>query len=307
MQTADRVILVRPTGFGPDPETAATNAFQKSANVADIQLKASAEFDELLSMLDRCGVGTTVLDPMDPTAPNAVFPNNWFSTHADGTIVLYPMRTPSRRKERDRELDETMERAGFKVRQLIDLTTLELDERYLEGTGSLVLDRQRNLAYAALGPRTNERALNHWCGAFGGDQVPFLATMDGTLTGQAVYHTNVLMSIGTGFAVVCLDAIPYPVDREDVQLELERSGREIIPITLEQMHSFVGNMLELCSLRDGAPHIFLSDTAYLALRPEQRRALQRQGQLVPVPVPTIEAVGGGSVRCMLAENFLPLR
>lgn len=302
---ASAVILVRPTGFGPDPETAVSNAFQQLVNDPDIRRLAEEEFDGLLDALDRFGIGTTVLDPVDPTAPNAVFPNNWFSTHADGTVVLYPMCTPSRRRERDRSLDETLEREGFHVKRLIDLSALERADRFLEGTGSLVLDRVRNVAYAALSPRTSERGLNVWCGVMDGHQVPFLATMDGTLTGPPVYHTNVVMSIGEGFALVCLESMPYPVDREDVQAELERAGKVLVPITLHQMHRYVGNLLQLRSPK--GPAILLSTTAFGALDPGQRRLLEAHGQLVPVPVPTIEAVGGGSVRCMLAENFLERR
>ena len=316
-QLASAVILIRPTGFGFDPETAASNGFQQLLNDPDTRKQAAEEFDALLHALDRCGIGTTVLDPIDLEAPNAVFPNNWFSTHADGSVVLYPMCTPSRRAERDRAFDDTLEREGFHVRRLIDLAVLELGQRYLEGTGSLVLDRQRNVAYAALSPRTSERALNVWCGVMDGHQVPFLATMDGTLTGQPVYHTNVVMSIGERFAVVCFKAMPYPVDREDVRAELERAGKEVISISLDQMHRYVGNLLQLHGSRgraghpsppgkgQGASYIFLSDTAFTALMPDQRIALERHGQLVPVAIPTIESVGGGSVRCMLAENFLP--
>ncbi len=308
-QVASRVILIRPTGFGFDPETAASNGFQQLLNDPDIRKQAAEEFDALLHALDRCGIGTTVLDPTDPEAPNAVFPNNWFSTHADGSVVLYPMCTPSRRAERDRAFDDTLEREGFHVRRMADLTALEQDERYLEGTGSLVLDRERNVAYAAISPRTSERALNVWCGVMDGHQVPFLATMDGTLTGQPVYHTNVVMSIGEHFAAVCFEAMPYPVDREDVRAELERAGKEVIPFSLDQMHRYVGNMLQLRGLSLpnsslAASFIFLSETAFNALKPEQRIALERHGQLVPVAIPTIETVGGGSVRCMLAENFL---
>ena len=305
-QVASRVILIRPTGFGYDPETAVSNTFQQALIDPDVRKKAEAEFDALLLALDHCGIGTTVLDPIDPGAPNAVFPNNWFSTHADGTVVIYPMCTSSRRRERDREMDVTLEDRGFKVKRLIDLTSLERDDRYLEGTGSLVLDRARGVAYAAMGPRTTERAINYWCGALRFGPVPFLATMDGTLTGQPVYHTNVLMSIGARFALICIDALPYPVDRDDVWAELERSGREIITISLAQMHGFVGNLLELRNGR-GASFIFLSEGAFAKLASPQRQALEKLGQLVPVPIPTIEAVGGGSVRCMLAENFLPSR
>lgn len=324
-QTASRVILIRPTGFGFDPETAESNGFQQQMADPDIRRIAGEEFDALLHALDRCGIGTTVLDPIDPAAPNAVFPNNWFSTHADGSVVLYPMCTPSRRAERDPALNDVLEREGFTVRRLIDLSSLENGQRYLEGTGSLVLDRERNMAFAALSPRTSEGALNAWCGAMDGQQVPFFATMDGTLTGQPVYHTNVVMSIGQGFAVVCFEAMPYPADRDDVRSELQRARKEVIPISLQQMHSYVGNMLQLRGSRGGSGHpsppgegpglpagqagvrasfLFLSETAFNALKPEQRLALERHGQLLPVAIPTIEAVGGGSVRCMLAENFL---
>lgn len=308
MSLASRVILVRPSGFGYDPETAASNAFQRRTVDPEVRRKAEAEFDALLYALDSCGIGTTVLDPTDAQAPNAVFPNNWFSTHADGTLVLYPMCTPSRRAERDPRFAEVLRREGFRVDRVIDLSFLEREDRFLEGTGSLVLDRARNTVFAALSPRTTERALNRWCGALGGSPVPFLATMDGTLAGPPVYHTNVVMGIGDGFAVVCLDALPYPADREDVVAELDRAGKRIIRIGLEQMHAYVGNLLHL---GNGAAHpadqrrsILLSTTAHAALSPAQRRQLERCGDLVPVAVPTIEAVGGGSVRCMLAENFL---
>lgn len=304
-QSAARVILIRPTGFGFDPETAATNAFQRALADADVRLRAEEEFDALLGALDRCGIGTTVLDPADPTAPNAVFPNNWFSTDANGTLVLYAMCTPSRRSERDPDFNTKLAREGFEVKKVMDLSPLEKSGKFLEGTGSLVIDRRRNIVYAALGPRTSERGLNLWCGATGASPVTFLATVDGTLAGQPVYHTNVLMSIGERFALACLEALPYPVDRDDLWAELDRAEREIIPITLEQMHSYCGNLLELCSSKGS--FIFLSETAFRALKPDQRISLEKHAQLVPVPIPTIETVGGGSVRCMLAENFLPLR
>lgn len=308
MQVASRAILVRPSGFAFDPETAASNTFQRHTRDAEARLKAEEEFDALIQALDRCGIGITVLDPADPVAPNAVFPNNWFSTHADGTLVLYPMCTPGRRKERYPDFASTLAREGFRVRRVIDLSAQEKADRYLEGTGSLVLDRERMVAFAALSPRTSERALNAWCGAMHGHQVPFLATADGTLTGAPVYHTNVVMCIGERFAIVCLDAMPYPVDRDDVWAELDRMDREIIPITIAQMHAFVGNMLELRSMRDtDARVVLLSETAFAALKPDQRIALERHAQLLPVAVPTIEALGGGSVRCMIAENFLPPR
>lgn len=304
-QTTSRVILIRPSGFGFDPETATTNAFQHFSDEADVRFRAEEEFDGLIGALDNCGIGVTVLDPVDPRTPNAVFPNNWFSTHADGTLVLYAMCAASRRAERDPAFDLALKREGFDVRKLMDLSPLERNGKFLEGTGSLVIDRSRNIVYAALGPRTSERGVNLWCGGMNASPVTFHATMDGTLAGAPVYHTNVMMSIGERYALVCMEALPYPVDRDDLWAELDRSDREIIPITLAQMHAFCGNILELRSGK-GA-FIFLSETAFNALKPDQRIALEKHAQPVPVPVPVIEAVGGGSVRCMLAENFLPTR
>lgn len=304
-QSASRVILVRPAGFGFDAETAATNAFQHRSTDADLRFRAEEEFDTLLEALDRCGIGATVLDPTDLLAPNAVFPNNWFSTHEGGTLVLYSMCSPSRRTERDPSFDKTLMREGFEVRKVMDLSPLENSGKFLEGTGSLVIDRCREIVYAALSPRTSERGINLWCGAMEAAPVIFHASMDGTLAGQPVYHTNVLMSIGERYALACFEALPYPVDRDDLWAELDRSDREIIPITLDQMHHYCGNLLELRS--DKGHFIFLSETAFQALKPDQRIAMEKHAQFVPVAIPTIETVGGGSVRCMIAENFLPPR
>ncbi len=311
-QAASQVILIRPTGFDHDPQTAGSNAFQRALNDPQLRQLAAEEFDELLDALRRCGIGTTVLDPMDPKAPNAVFPNNWFSTHADGALVIYPMFTPSRRGERDPEFAATLRRGAFQVEVTFDLSPLERKGQFLEGTGSLVLDRRARLAFACTSPRTTEDALLAWCNQMLYTPIPFTATMDGKLTGQPIYHTNVVMSIGEAFAVVCLDAIPYPAERQEVEQELVKAGKEIISIGLDQMHTYLGNMLQLIGTPLGTSpgeerFIFLSETAFRALRPEQRLALQSHGQLVPVAIPTIEIVGGGSIRCMLAENFLPLR
>ncbi len=311
-QAASHVILVRPTGFAHDPQTAASNAFQCEVPDPDIPGKAAIEFDMLLDALRRCGIGITVLDPVDPFAPNGVFPNNWFSTHADGSVVIYPMYTPSRRTERDPQLPSILRSENFAVSDLFDLSKAELRSEFLEGTGSLVLDRRARLAFACLSPRTSENVLKQWCDRMNYTPIPFTATMDGKLTGDPIYHTNVMMSIGEELAIICLDSIPYPAERQEVEEELKKAGKEIIRIGLQQMHSFLGNVLQLKGVRldPKAPNdhfIFLSETAFFSLGPEQRIALQKHGQLVPVPISTIETVGGGSVRCMLAENFLPLR
>lgn len=317
-QVASSVILIRPTGFGFDPQTAASNTFQQRITDPEVKRKAAEEFDGLLEALRASGVGFTVLDPFDRTAPNGVFPNNWFSTHADGSVVLYPMLTASRRAERDPNMEQVLQREGFKTRQTLDFSGWEHQGLILEGTGSLVLDRINKKAFACLSERTTERAVNAWCENMGYTPITFVATEDGRIPdgggvrGIPVYHTNVVMSIGEHFAVVCLDAMPYPAERQEVEEEMKKSGKEVIAIGIEQMQHFLGNMLQLKSsqnllLADSplvASYIFLSETAFLQLKPEQRMALQKHGQLVPVAIPAIEAVGGGSVRCMLAENFL---
>lgn len=318
-QSASSVILVRPTGFGFDPETAASNDFQQQMTGVDVGRQAAEEFDGLLEALRRCGVGITVLDPFDPKAPNAVFPNNWFSTQEDGVVVLYPMCTPSRRAERDPDMATTLEREGFRTKEVKDFSGWEHQGTILEGTGSLVLDRKKKRAFACLSPRTTGNALNTWCEQLGYTPIAFTATMDGRINGHPVYHTNVVMSIGEHFAVVCFDAMPYPADRQEVEEELAKSGKEIIAISIVQMYKYAGNMLELTGVplrpvlsgvegpKAEASYTFLSETAFHALKPHQRIALERHTQLIPVPIPTIEAVGGGSIRCMLAENFLPVR
>ncbi len=302
MPAAPAVILVRPTGFGYDPATAESNGFQRLVSDADLRHRAMAEFDALLDALRHCGIRTTVLDPVDPSAPNAVFPNNWFSTHADGTVVVYPMLTPSRRSERDPHLRGHLEAEGFGVERVVDLGTWETEGLILEGTGSLVLDRTGLVAFACLSPRTTSAAVEAWCARFGYRGMPFTATMDGRSSAAPIYHTNVVMALGERWALVCLEALPDAHERHTLLAALEAGGREVVPFTLQQLQQYVGNALELNG--SGGPCVFLSATAFDALRPEQRRALERCAQLVPVAVPTMEAVGGGSVRCMLAENFL---
>lgn len=318
-QIAASVILIRPTGFGFDPETAVSNSFQQRVNDPSVKRSAAEEFDGLLEALRTWGIRFTVLDPVDPTAPNGVFPNNWFSTHADGSVVLYPMLTASRRIERDPNLAGLLEQEGARTTATIDLSAWEHQGLFLEGTGSLVLDRVHRKAFACLSQRTSERAVLDWCVRFAYTPITFVATEDGRIPdgsgtrGIPVYHTNVVMSIGERFAVVCLDAMPFPAERQEVAEELMATGREVIPISIEQMQHFVGNLLHVKVSRrtvqkvDAASCILLSGTAFHQLRPEQRQVLQRHGQLVPVDIPTIEAVGGGSVRCMLAEDFLPRR
>jgi hypothetical protein len=240
-------------------------------------------------------------DTADPPKPDAVFPNNWFSTHADGALVLYPMGTEPRRLERRVEdVRGLLDRAGFEVRRVVDLTAHERDGRFLEGTGSLVLDRPRRLAFASRSLRTHPKAVADFDRELEYRTLLFDAFDPG---GRPIYHTNVLLSLGTDFAVICPEAIA-PDDRRKVVEEIERSGRSIVELSFAQLRRFGCNLLELRS-RAGHAVIALSAKALANLRPDQLRQLESFGELVAADIPTIEAVGGGSVRCMIAEIHLP--
>jgi hypothetical protein len=301
-QCADAVLMVRPARFGANPETADSNRFQRLDPIADAATTALREFDALARALADAGVEVVVAeDSPEPAKPDACFPNNWVSFHADGTVVLYPMMAPSRRAERRRDFVAAVERAGHRVARAIDLSPLEARGEFLEGTGSLVLDRPRRIAYACRSPRTTAGALAEFSAALGYRVVAFDAAGP---DGRPAYHTNVLMAIGEGFAVVCADSIADAGQRAAVIKELGRDGAEVIAIDAAEMNGFAGNLLALRT-RGGDPLIALSDAALGALAPAKRRSLERHGRILSAGIPTIERLGGGSVRCMLAEIFLP--
>ena len=304
-QTSASVLMVRPANFGFNVQTAASNAFQ-NAEAGGINTPTSAavlrEFDALADALQNAGVQVIVgLDTAQPIKPDAVFPNNWVSFHADGTVVLYPMEAPNRRLERREDLIAQVAREGkFRIRRTIDLTPHEAQQKFLEGTGSLVLDRQGRLAYACSSSRTQLDALADFAHALDYRIVSFDALgADGT----PVYHTNVVMSVGKTFAVLCADSIAAPDSRASVIALLRDSGHELVEISMQQMQCFAGNLLELDS-RNG-PVIAISALAWEHLNPAQRRVLEARGSIVSARIPTIERIGGGSVRCMLAEIHLP--
>lgn len=301
-QCADAVLMIRPASFGSNPETADSNRFQQAGSTPGDAAAALREFDGLVAKLVEAGVEVVVAeDTPTPAKPDACFPNNWVSFHADGSVVLYPMMAPSRRAERrDAPIEEVM-RAGFRIARRIDLSPLEGRGEFLEGTGSLVLDREHRMAYACRSPRTTAVALGEFCAALGYRAVSFEALGP---QGQPAYHTNVMMAIGEDFAIVCADAIPDAGRRRAVLEELEGAGHEIIAIDVAEMNGFAGNLLALRSHR-GEPLIAGSEAAFRALAPDNRRALERHGMLVSAAIPTIERLGGGSVRCMIAEIFLP--
>jgi len=302
-QSTGTVVMVRPARFASNAETSGTNAFQsRLAAPIDVAAQALLEFDRAVATLREAGVTVLVIDDEPaPAKPDAVFPNNWFSTHADGSIVLYPMHAVNRRSERRHDLPQRLAAAGFRCDRLIDLSSHELDDRCLEGTGSLVLDRQARVAYACRSPRTDAQVLVRWADELGYRVVAFDAF---DAPGHAIYHTNVVMCIGSGWAVVCLDAIRDPTERAAVASELGAGGREVIALSIDQLHEFAGNVLELAT--DGDRRIIASsERARRALGTGVEERLARHGTLVSCAIPTIETVGGGSLRCMIAEVFLP--
>lgn len=305
-QSAAAVLMVRPACFAFNPETAASNAFQRPAAVAETGTAASAlrEFDALADHLERAGVHVILgADTAVPVKPDAIFPNNWVSFHRDGTVVLYPLLAANRRWERRRELlDQVIHDGGFEVTRTVDLTHREAHGHYLEGTGSMVFDRPNRIAYASLSPRTDREVLTEFAQALDYDLVTFEAF---DASARAVYHTNVLLAIGTGFAVVCGEVITDPLQRQAVLERLRSTGHEVIDISIVQMQQFAGNLLELAPA--AGPLIALSSTAWDSLDLRQRRCLERHGTPVIAQVPVIERLGGGGVRCMLAEVHLPRR
>ncbi len=300
-QTTSRVIMIRPSAFGFNVETAANNTFQHKPVEGQeaIRNKAVLEFDNLVSLLRHEGVEVRVIeDTVDPVKPDAVFPNNWISFHENGTVVTYPMFSPLRRQERREDMIKALE-DDFIIRQRLALEFREGQEQFLEGTGSMVLDRVNHIAYACLSPRTDPNVLDQWCSMMGYTSVTFDAIFQGT----PIYHTNVMMAIGDGVCVICLDVIPA-FQREMVKNSLLTSGREVVELRPEQISTFAGNMLALHNTR-GEQIMVMSKTAHESLDAMQRDTIERHARIVSSDVHTIETIGGGSVRCMIAENFLP--
>lgn len=306
-QAACDVLMIRPVNFAGNVQTAASNRFQQlegASTDSAAQIAALAEFDDLANALQRAGVSVKIFeDTPDPHTPDSIFPNNWVSFHADGTVVLYPMLAQNRRLERRLDIIEALHaRYGFHTTRTIDLTHREAEEKFLEGTGSLVLDRVNRIAYACLSPRTDMDVLGEFAQRLDYEVAAFEAF---DAAGAAIYHTNVLMSVGTRFAAICTECIEQ--QRRSTILDMLRAGgRSVIELSFQQMHSFAGNMLELRT-QSGGSVIAMSDAARTSLTAEQLAALEKAGgTIVSSPIPTIERLGGGSVRCMIAEVHLPV-
>jgi hypothetical protein len=307
-QCAEAVLMVRPARFGYNPETAATNRLQRPPAAGGGEgAQGRREHDGLAAALASEGVGVCLVeDTPEPAKPDAAFPNNWVSFHEDGTVVLYPMQAASRRRERRQEIvDAVTERLGFAITRTVDLTSHETQGRYLEGTGSLVLDHIERTAYACVSSRTDPAVVQEWCRELGYEPLLFGAV---DRAGVPLYHTNVMLCIGQKAAVVGAQAI-VPADRGRVIERLRGTGREVIEIDHDGIERFAGNMLELGSWDEA-----LGDLRVLVMSEAARHALPAEAfarlsactdEVLAVPVPTIERLGGGSVRCMLAEVFLP--
>jgi len=302
-QSTSHLLMIRPVNFGYNEETAESNAFQhKDKNQQEVQAMALAEFDNFIEILRQNGVDVNVIDDNpQPYTPDSIFPNNWVSFHEDGNIFLYPMQAENRRLERREDIITDLE-DKFKVHHVIDLSRYEEENKFLEGTGSMVLDRVNRIAYACLSPRTDRDVLDVFCEQAGLTAICFDAADE---KGKAIYHTNVLMCVGSRFSVICLDSIPNPHEKVVVTESLRSTQKEIIDISFDQMNQFAGNMLEVTS-KSGETLIVMSGSAYNALHAEQKPLLEQYGKLIYADINTIESNGGGSVRCMMAEVHLPV-
>ena len=298
-QAPHAVLMIRPAAFGMNDETAASNAFQKRSdeNALDIQQKAVAEFDAFVQKLKQANIEVVVVqDTAEPVKPDAIFPNNWISMQPDGTLVLYPMLAQIRSRERRSDIPELLQSLGYLQSKKIDLTGHEQEKCYLEGTGSIVFDHVHKLAYACASPRTNVALLEELCTALGYTPVSFEASDP---SGIAIYHTNVLMHIGTGYTVICEEVIPDVLERAMVLQKFKSDGLEIISISWQQLQQFAGNMLEV-QTKEGENVLVMSESAYRSLTKSQIERLEKYATILYSDLQTIESIGGGSARCMLA-------
>jgi len=304
-QTTSHILMVRPANFAFNEETAANNAFQsRDDNMNEVEMRQHAlrEFDEFVTKLRDAGVHVIVAeDSPEPAKPDAVFPNNWVTFHQEGFVVTYPMFAPTRRRERREEVVEEILQEGFSSNNRIRLEDNEADNRFLEGTGSIIFDHQNRLAYACLSPRTDADLLDELCQKIGYQKVVFHAV---DANEQDIYHTNVMMALGETFVVICLDSVRDAAERQMLEEQFRETGKEIVDISLEQMNAFAGNMLQV---RNDSEETILvmSEQAYRSLTPAQIRDLEQHTKLLFSPIETIETYGGGSARCMMAEVFLP--
>jgi hypothetical protein len=300
-QTTSQVLMIRPAAFTYNAETAVNNAFQKNNASEDIQQKALGEFDAFVAKLRAAGIIVTVVqDSTEPHTPDSIFPNNWISFHQDGTIVLYPMFAKNRRAERKPGVTDTIAKL-FDVKGRLDFTGEEAKDRFLEGTGSMVLDRENRIAYACLSARTDQQLFIDWCRQMQYEGCSFVSKDE---NGGEIYHTNVMMCVADRYVVICLDSIVDPQERKRVIDTIQKTQKQVVEISYAQMNQFAGNMLQLENQK-GEKFLVMSSSAYHALSAEQVEQLEGFNPIIHADLTTIETNGGGSARCMIAEVFLP--
>ena len=307
-QTTNTILMIRPVNFRMNEQTAVNNYYQESINGVlpeTINTKAQKEFDDYVDKLRNIGVHVIVVnDRKETDTPDSIFPNNWVSFHGNGDVGLYPMFAENRRLERREDILETLEEKGFEINNIIDYTSAEEEQVFLEGTGSIILDRVNRKAYCALSPRADEDLFIEFCEDF--EYTPVIFTSNQTVNGKrkAIYHTNVMMCIGETFAVICLSSIDDKKERKNVIKHLKQDGKEIIDITEKQVNNFAGNMLQV-KAANNEPYLIMSQAAYDSLTVSQVKKIKNHTKVLSSSLETIETCGGGSARCMMAEVFLP--
>lgn len=307
-QTTNSILMIRPVAFRMNEQTAVNNYYQKildGISPETVNAKAQKEFDTLVTKLRKVGVNVTVVeDTLEPNTPDSIFPNNWISFHESGDVALYPMFAENRRPERREDILDILEEEGFEINQIVDYTSAEEDSIFLEGTGSLLLDRENGKAYCALSPRADEEIMIEFCEDF--ELTPVIFEAFQTVNGERklIYHTNVIMCLGDTFAVICADCIDDKKERKMVLDSLRGDDKEIILITEDQVNNFAGNMLEVKGKNDER-FVVMSESAYKSLSKKQIAQLEAHVEIIHSSLDTIEACGGGSARCMMAEIFLP--
>ncbi|WP_408036315.1 citrulline utilization hydrolase CtlX [Tenacibaculum aestuarii] len=307
-QTTNTILMVRPASFRMNEQTAVNNYYQQELSgmlPASINAKAQEEFDAFVEKLRAVGVEVVVIeDTKEPDTPDALFPNNWISFHENGDVAIYPMFAENRRLERREDVLEILEEKGFSIENVIDYSEAEEEEIFLEGTGSMILDRQNRKAYCALSPRADEELFIEFCEDF--EFTPVIFEANQTVEGQreAIYHTNVMMCVAETFAVVCLDSIDDKKEKKNLLKHLKSDKKEVIAISEEQVTQFAGNMLQVRG-NNNERYLVMSTSAYESLTNQQLKNLEKHTKILHSSLQTIETCGGGSARCMMAEVFLP--
>ncbi len=294
------ILMVRPYQFYFNQQTASNNFFQSNINIENANGLAIAEFDTMVEKLGAHQILVKVIqDTQNPSTPDSIFPNNWISTHADGTLCLYPMFAENRRAERKLSVIEFLH-SNFTIKDVLDLTHFEKQGKFLEGTGSMVLDHQNKIAYGCLSERLDKEAFISWCDKMQFKPIAFKAVDDKV---QPIYHTNVMMCMANQFVVICLESIPNKQEKQMLLDSFARTNKEVIEISQDQLNHFAGNMLQVFDIAE-KPYLIMSEQAHSSINAAQLKSLEKYNPLIPIAIPTIEALGGGSTRCMMAEIHL---